>query len=303
MLALIALAITLSVAGINLIATLSGNPHQQRIELSKGHLPQTSNCDVSPKRSITFQPDSLSKSAVKKVEPVFPEAARHQGVEGLVIVKVLVNTRGKVERACAVEGDEILKPAAEAAALEWKFSEFSVTYKKVDFVVSWIPFHFVLSKETPESLAQKLKKFGEIDFSQAEYGLIAEIREKRRVFIYTENPTTRDQLYSVLHRNLEIVAEPDEADYFVSYATWQVGRLPNLPPPFDPSMSGSPIFVEDFIIFSVKDRTEQRVRPRVLLWRDKKAAKLPRPIKFDRTPAFSTLIALLKAFSEVYQEE
>ena len=60
------------------------------------------------------------KVIVKRVQPEYPLEAAQGGVEGRVVVKALVNEKGIVERACAVEGEDVLRKAAEKAALQWK---------------------------------------------------------------------------------------------------------------------------------------------------------------------------------------
>jgi TonB family protein len=75
-------------------------------------------CDFStynPVRIIHFDP----KAVTRRVEPEYPPEAAQRGVQGQVIVKALVNEKGVIERACAVEGEEALRRAAEQAALQW----------------------------------------------------------------------------------------------------------------------------------------------------------------------------------------
>ena len=56
-------------------------------------------------------------------KPEYPKEAKAKGVAGMVAVKVLIRARsGVVERACVVEGNDILGNAAKNAALQAKFS-------------------------------------------------------------------------------------------------------------------------------------------------------------------------------------
>jgi len=69
----------------------------------------------------------VERSAVIKVTPDYPPAARDRGMGGLVCVRVLINKRGFVERTCPVfaqrggKPDRSLVVAAEGAALHWMF--------------------------------------------------------------------------------------------------------------------------------------------------------------------------------------
>ena len=57
--------------------------------------------------------------------PAYPEDLRLQGVEGNVVVEVLVSEDGDVVTAQAVGGDARLRPLAEEAAKRWRFRPFS----------------------------------------------------------------------------------------------------------------------------------------------------------------------------------
>jgi outer membrane biosynthesis protein TonB len=103
-----------------------GVPTNQREQLAASQEPsivadKSSNdpCDFS-----SFAPVRIKqfdrKAITKRVQPEYPLEAAQGGVEGRVVVKALVNEKGIVERACAVEGEEVLRKAAEKAALQWK---------------------------------------------------------------------------------------------------------------------------------------------------------------------------------------
>lgn len=75
-------------------------------------------CDFSayaPVRIIHFDPRAITK----RVEPEYPPEAAQRGIQGQVIVKALVNKKGVIEQACAVEGEEALRHVAEQATLQW----------------------------------------------------------------------------------------------------------------------------------------------------------------------------------------
>jgi protein TonB len=62
---------------------------------------------------------------LKKVEPVYPEEAKANGVQGMVIVEVVIATDGSVASAKALRPVPILDAAALDAVKQWKYE---VTY-------------------------------------------------------------------------------------------------------------------------------------------------------------------------------
>jgi TonB family protein len=66
----------------------------------------------------------VQRTVRKKVQPIYPPEAANHGIQGWVNVKILVNRDGNVEKACAIDGDQTLKDAAEKAALQWKFKPY-----------------------------------------------------------------------------------------------------------------------------------------------------------------------------------
>jgi TonB family protein len=83
-----------------------------------------------------------------KVKPSYPSEAVRRGLQGKISVKILVNRDGDVVKACALNGDEVLRRAAEEAALKWKFKR-KVAAGRESFVEAGISFNFVLDKNDP----------------------------------------------------------------------------------------------------------------------------------------------------------
>jgi len=104
-------------------------------------------CDFS-----AFKPSIVSHfvqtSLQTKVKPPYPEEAVSRGIQGKISVKILINRDGDVVKACALNGDEFLRRAAEGAALKWKFKRNVVAGRK-SFVQAGISFNFVLDKNDP----------------------------------------------------------------------------------------------------------------------------------------------------------
>ncbi len=77
-------------------------------------------CDFSeyaPVRIDHFDSDAV----LKQIQPEYPTEGIIRRVQGRVTVKALINRKGQVEKACAIEGESELRAPAEIAALQWKF--------------------------------------------------------------------------------------------------------------------------------------------------------------------------------------
>jgi protein TonB len=63
-----------------------------------------------------FVPVEVDPVRIRIEPPVYPPMARQAGVEGTVIVRALVNKKGKVTDVIVIEGDPLLKDAAIVSA-------------------------------------------------------------------------------------------------------------------------------------------------------------------------------------------
>ena len=95
-----------------------------------------------PKDSINVSGGMLQASAIKKVEPVYPPAAKAAKAEGEVKIMVIVSEEGKVIDAAAVDGHPLLRDAALQAARQWEFKPAEHSGKPVK-VVSVLNFNFI----------------------------------------------------------------------------------------------------------------------------------------------------------------
>src|SRR5262245_47742674 len=108
------LTVIMIVLSINLFGACQS--HYENIEAkqhSNLHAQKLSNdeCDFTayhPVRESHF----VSRTVMKKVEPIYPPEAANRGIQGWVNVKILIKREGNVEKACAVDGDQTLKDAA-----------------------------------------------------------------------------------------------------------------------------------------------------------------------------------------------
>jgi protein TonB len=60
---------------------------------------------------------------LSRVEPVYPEDAKQQGVQGTVKLHAVIDRHGSVENLQSVNGPPLLVAAAMNAVRQWRFSE------------------------------------------------------------------------------------------------------------------------------------------------------------------------------------
>ena len=80
---------------------------------------------------------------IRFVNPEYPELAIRAGVEGVVLVNLLVDTEGRIVKAVAVSGPPILRDAAVAAALQCLLTPALQRDKPVAVWIA-LPFRFTL---------------------------------------------------------------------------------------------------------------------------------------------------------------
>jgi len=99
----------------------------------------------SPETNVKLKPKKMPE-VLKQAEPYYPQEARKAGIQGMVVVKVLVDTSGNVEKVEIAKSIPELNQAAIAAARESKFKAATLNDKKVSSWVT-IPFHFKLADD------------------------------------------------------------------------------------------------------------------------------------------------------------
>jgi len=62
------------------------------------------------------------RRVVRRIAPVYPDAAKRISLSGTVKVIVIVGADGDVKSAEAVGGSPVLIPAAQDAVSKWKFA-------------------------------------------------------------------------------------------------------------------------------------------------------------------------------------
>jgi outer membrane biosynthesis protein TonB len=105
-------------------------------------------CDFSAYKPVTVS-HFLQTSLKTRVKPIYPSEAIRRGIRGKISVKILVDRDGNVVKACALNGEDVLRSVAEDAALKWKFNR-NVIVGRESFVEDGIAFNFVLEKNNSD---------------------------------------------------------------------------------------------------------------------------------------------------------
>jgi len=82
--------------------------------------------------ALRVSPETMEKRIVTKVEPVYPEAARKAGLQGLVVMDAVIAPDGSVKRLRPVSGPDLLAQSATAAVQSWKFEPYLSSGKPVE---------------------------------------------------------------------------------------------------------------------------------------------------------------------------
>ncbi|HEV7218981.1 MAG TPA: TonB family protein [Terriglobales bacterium] len=78
-------------------------------------------------------PEDANQYVTNRVQPVYPELARKQRVQGAVVLKVLVGKDGGVQQVQVISGDPKLASAAADAVVQWRFRPFLAMGQPAEF--------------------------------------------------------------------------------------------------------------------------------------------------------------------------
>ena len=91
----------------------------------------------------------LKLALIEQAKPVYPAAGKEVRAQGKVRVKILVDRRGRINSACAVEGHPLLRQSAIYATIKSRFKPnfgLSLPQKRYGrrFVEDELVFNFTL---------------------------------------------------------------------------------------------------------------------------------------------------------------
>jgi protein TonB len=90
--------------------------------------------------------DVAPPKLIKKVAPVYPEDARKEGVEGVVILRVRTDEYGEVQQVKVLKSAPQLDDAAISAVRQWVYEPY-VSKGKPTPIVFTVTVKFALDKE------------------------------------------------------------------------------------------------------------------------------------------------------------
>jgi TonB family protein len=77
---------------------------------------------IEPARVLDLSPAAVEGNLLHRVEPEYPEEARRQQIQGLVVLDVRISRDGEVQQVNVVSGQPVLADAAIKAVKMWRFN-------------------------------------------------------------------------------------------------------------------------------------------------------------------------------------
>ena len=87
---------------------------------------------IEPARVVELSPAAAEGSLLHRVEPEYPEEARQQQIQGLVVLDLRIGRDGEVQSVDLVSGERLLADAAIAAVKQWRFNPRRVDGQPVE---------------------------------------------------------------------------------------------------------------------------------------------------------------------------
>ncbi len=111
------------------------------------------NPPVSQDKPVKATGDAKPPKIVHMVEPVYPEDARKQGIEGKVILEATADIKGKVQGVKVLRGVDGLNQAAMDAVKQWTYEPMMINGKPMP-VVFTVTVQFRLKDKGPKTGAE-----------------------------------------------------------------------------------------------------------------------------------------------------
>ena len=94
---------------------------------------------------VHIPPAELEQFVTRKTTPVYPMIAKAAGVQGMVVLDVVVDSKGTLQKVTIVNGSALLARAAEDALRQWRFNPYMVDGNPVE-MESQIAMNFRLGR-------------------------------------------------------------------------------------------------------------------------------------------------------------
>jgi protein TonB len=85
-----------------------------------------------PGLPLRVSPDTMDGQIVRKVDPVYPDAARRAGTQGLVILDAVIAPDGTIKRLWPVAGPPALVQSALKAVESWKYRPYRAAGREIE---------------------------------------------------------------------------------------------------------------------------------------------------------------------------
>jgi TonB family protein len=89
-------------------------------------LPQTAETPSNPAHRLKVSEVTTAPLITEKTPPSYPDAAREAGIQGTVMLKVVVAETGEVKEVSTLSGDPLLAQPAVDAVKQWKYKPYMV---------------------------------------------------------------------------------------------------------------------------------------------------------------------------------
>ena len=73
-----------------------------------------------------------SSKLIKKVEPVYPRLARQARIQGVVLLRALIDEEGRVAELKVISGPGLLRRSALDAVRQWRYTPTYLNGRPVD---------------------------------------------------------------------------------------------------------------------------------------------------------------------------
>ena len=92
----------------------------------------SSTAEPQPGLPLRVSPETMDRQITYKVDPVYPDAARRAGTQGLVILDAVIAPDGTVKRLRPVAGSALLAQSALDAVQSWKYRPYRAAGREVE---------------------------------------------------------------------------------------------------------------------------------------------------------------------------
>lgn len=129
-------------------------------EVDKSNPPVAQSPNTAIQTDSSVPPDSTKLEPLKTPHAVYPLAATQKGIQGQVMLKIVISETGDVESAEAISGDPLLTDAAVDAVKKWKFKPFIKNGRPVK-VSTKVPMNFAFSGQVEDTPVPKTEAKGD----------------------------------------------------------------------------------------------------------------------------------------------